>query len=324
MTRTASLRLLVLALGLVLLGLPAAVAGAHDGPHLSDPVAQGTMLVDGERVPFGYHSDAVSAVPDEKVVAAVAQAELADVPEAGIGTADGGLAEAWCGVAAPALAPGTASADDVANQVTAPSVPQFKVIYAYATDQASRFDELADRLQANVSLLSRFMASQSGDTKTIRFDMGTSCGPGYVDLQAVRLPRSLASYAGPDFNLLAADLRAIVGSQPGPRDWIVYADRMRMSSVAGTGEFYYGPTAEAPAATSHDNGRLVSVVWGPPSLPASPYADPTTMLHEMAHNLGAVQGGAPNSTGTVDGVAAAIARTSGTSCATPTAARTTC
>ena len=131
--------------------------------------------------------------------------------------------------------------------------------------------------------------------------MGTPCGAGYVDLQVVRLPRALAAYAGPDFRSWPPTSARIAGSQAGPRDWIVYADGMRQGSVAGTGEFYYGPSAEAPGATSHDAGRLVSVVWGPASVPAGAYADPTTMLHEMGHNLGAVQGGAPHTTGTYGG-----------------------
>ena len=297
-------RLLACAASLLVLGPPAAVAGAHDGPHASVPVAQGHMRVGGSSVPFGYHSDAVAAVPDEKVVGAVARAAWARVPDVAVGAADEGLAETWCGDPVPTLAPGASSPDDVANRVFGNSTPQFKVIYAYAADQPSRFDQLAHRLQANVSLLSRFMAGQSGDTKTLRFDMGTSCGAGYADIQVIRLPRNLAAYAGPDFDLLADDVRGIVaGSQTGPRDWIVYADRMRVNGVAGTGEFYYGPIAEAPAATSHDAGRLVSVVWGLPALPNSSYADPTTMLHEMAHNLGAVQGNAPNSTGFDGGIA---------------------
>ncbi len=298
MTVPRRLRLLVL-VPCLLLGLPAAVAGAHDGPHLSDPVAQGTRIVDGEPVAYAYHSDAVADVPDATVVAPVARAELAGVPGATLGTAAAGLEETWCGDTPPALDPGTGTPDDVANAVHPPATPQFKVVYAYASDRTSRFDQLADRLQANVSLLSRFIAGQSGGTKTIRFDMGTSCGAGNVDIQVVRLPRPIAAYGGPNFTQLAADVRAVVASQSGPRDWIVYADAMRQSSVAGTGEFTYGPAAEAPGAASHDAGRLVSVVWGPASLPSSPYADPTTMLHEMGHNLGAVQGGAPHTTGTV-------------------------
>ena len=40
--------------------------------------------------------------------------------------------------------------------------------------------------------MQRFLAAQSGGAKALRFDMGTSCGPQYVDLQIVHLsgPRS--------------------------------------------------------------------------------------------------------------------------------------
>ena len=49
-----------------------------------------------------------------------------------------------------------------------------------------------DALQADVSLIGRFMGAQSGGRKTPRFDMGTSCGPEYVDVQVVQLPRRAA------------------------------------------------------------------------------------------------------------------------------------
>src|ERR687898_883462 len=49
-----------------------------------------------------------------------------------------------------------------------------------------------DALQANVALVQRFLASQSGGGKALRIDMGTRCGPQFVDLQVVHLsgPRS--------------------------------------------------------------------------------------------------------------------------------------
>ena len=46
---------------------------------------------------YGYHSDAVADAPDATVVAPVARAELAGVPDAALGTAAAGLDETWCG-----------------------------------------------------------------------------------------------------------------------------------------------------------------------------------------------------------------------------------
>jgi hypothetical protein len=247
-----------------------------------------------------FHSDAAAELPPELVTRPVAQAELLDPAPVSVADATE-LPETWCGV--------ERSTDDTAHAVT-PDAASIKVIYAYASDQAPRLAPVADRLQANVSLLSRFVAGQSGGRRTIRFDMGSECGPSHVDIQTIALPSPLSYYVvsgSPRFSRLAADIRARVdvGAGAGPRDYLVYADRMRgTNGVSGTGEFYYGDSAEQPGGTWHNEGGLVAAVWGRGTLPAGAYADPTTMLHEITHNLGGVQGSAPNSTGRIGGVAA--------------------
>jgi hypothetical protein len=247
---------------------------------------------------FAFHSDTATELPPELVTRPVAQAELLD--PAPVTVADAAeLPETWCGV--------PRTTDEVTAAVS-PDAASVKVIYAYASDQAERFATVADRLQANVSLLSRYVAGQSGGRRTIRFDMGTSCGPSYVDIQTIALPGALSYYVeagAPRFSRLAADVRARVAPAAGPRNYLVYGDGMRGTNhVSGTGEFYYGDEAEQPAGTWHNEGGLVAAVWGLGTLPPGPYSDPTTMLHEITHNLGAVQGSAPNSTGEVGGVAA--------------------
>ena len=87
-------------------------------------------------------------------------------------------APAWCG---PVL-----RRDDRAHAVFG-RLPTIKVIYAYPAGRASRFRHFARLLQANVSGLAAFLGGQSGYRKTVRFDMGTSCGPQYVDIQLLRL-----------------------------------------------------------------------------------------------------------------------------------------
>ena len=73
--------------------------------------------------------------------------------------------------------------------------PQFKVVYAYAADRPNRFAGWKDALQANVAIVQRFLSAQDGGTKGVRFDMGTGCGPQYVDIQFVQLPGARAAYA---------------------------------------------------------------------------------------------------------------------------------
>jgi hypothetical protein len=261
--------------------LPAA-ARAHDE---TAPVAQ--------RDGLAFHSDTAAAMPEELVTRPVAQAELLDpAPIAVAGEAE--LPEPWCGT--------QRTADDTANAVN-PRAASVKVIYAYAADQPNRFAAVADRLQANVSLLSRFVAGQAGGRRTIRFDMGTDCGPAFVDVQVLALPNPLAYYVvagSPQFERLVGDVRAAVNAAAGPRNYAVYADGMRgENGVSGTGQFYYGSSGEPPEGLYHNRGGLVAAIWGRATLPSSAYAEPTTMLHEITHNLGAVQGSAPHSTGMV-------------------------
>ena len=103
------------------------------------------------------------------------------------GTEDEGLPLTWCG--------DERTSDDLTHARTVPTLAQFKVVYAYASDRANRFAAWMDALQADVSLISRFMGAQSGGRKAPRFDMGTNCGPDYVDIQVVALPGARATYA---------------------------------------------------------------------------------------------------------------------------------
>ena len=91
---------------------------------------------------------------------------------------------------------------------------------------ADRFAAWKDALQADISLISRFMGAQSGGRKAPRFDMGTNCGPDYVDIQVVALPGARATYAnnlGALKAAVAAQVPAVLGQ---PRNTLVLADRM--------------------------------------------------------------------------------------------------
>src|SRR5918992_2202778 len=197
-----------------LLVLAPAQAGAHD---------------------VAVHGDPAAALPDTLITGPVAQAELSAV----YFERCGGLPGPWCG---------TETTDDTAGGTDA---PHFKVVYAYAADQPDRFAELADRLQASVSLLSRYVAGQAGGAKTLRFDMGTECGAEYADIETVALPQPLSHYVvggAPQFARLAADVRAASPLPPGSeRNLLVYADALRgTNGVAGAGESVVSDVPGAP------------------------------------------------------------------------------
>ncbi len=143
------------------------------------------------------------------------------------------------------------------------------------------------------------MGAQSGGRRTPRFDMGTDCGPQYVDVQVVALPGPRASYAN-DLAALKAAVRLQAPATVGQRNVLVLADRMSSSPAgywSGIGESYVDESTSAP----HSQGGLFAALWVPDLEPA-PGADPDGwwaegMLHEMTHNLGAVGDSAPHSSG---------------------------
>ncbi len=111
---------------------------------------------------------------------------LAEVVTTAQAQGDGvdGLPTTWCG---------DEITSDYPNTTTK---PQFKIVYAYAADRPNRFTGWRDALQANVAIVQRFLSAQSGGTKALRVDMGTRCGPQYVDIQVVALPGARAAFAG--------------------------------------------------------------------------------------------------------------------------------
>jgi len=161
-----------------------------------------------------------------------------DTVDRAAGTSGGGLPTVWCG--------DERTGDDVTHAAYGPDLPQFKLVYAYAADAPSRFAAWKDALQADVSLIGRFMGAQSGGRRTPRFDMGTDCGPQYVDVQVVALPGPRASYA----NDLAA-LKAAVRLQAPT------ATRMSSSTLTSgpTTRLWSTPTASRNGGSSSTISR---------------------------------------------------------------------
>ncbi|HEX6698648.1 MAG TPA: hypothetical protein VF080_17695 [Solirubrobacteraceae bacterium] len=175
---------------------------------------------------------------------------------------------------------------------------QIKVVYAYAAGEQDRSAQWSDALQANVSNIEQYLAVQTGGTRALRFDMGTECGPQYVDIQTVALPRARTYYRDDptNFNRLATDVAAALGPLSGPRDVFVLADKLTDDPVWGIAQVIDDDSA-GPANYSNAGG-LTAIMWTNPSTqpdPSDPW-QPTVMLHEITHNLGGVQQSAPNHT----------------------------
>ena len=93
-----------------------------------------------------------------------------------------------------------------------------------------------------------------------------------------------------------------LGASAGPRNAIVMADGLSGSTQEyGLGETVMGLSGEKQGATNvHNRGGLTSILFSRDGAPAPGAARwgwwPEGFLHELTHNLGAVQWGAPHST----------------------------
>jgi len=199
----------------------------------------------------------------------------------------------WCG--------DERTTDDTANAAQAASAPRFKIIYAHAADRPDRFAAWADALQSNIALIQRYLAAQSGGSKALRIDMGTRCGPQYVDLQVVHLSRPRAAYVD-NFSAIVGEVESRMGAALAPRNTVVVADSLNGGTYDyGLGENVLGSYGDDPGAGNvHNRGGFASVLFTRDGQ-AAPGAGargwwPEGMLHEITHNLGGVQWSAPHST----------------------------
>jgi hypothetical protein len=225
----------------------------------------------------------------------VAEAQLTnlgDLHAATVETAPVGLPGEWCGQ--------ESYTDDTQHAVTPLGVPVIKVVYARASDQPDRFAAWASVLQTNVSLISRYLAYESGNTKTVRFDMGTSCGPQYLDIQSVVLPGPASSYrtnGEPDIDLTTPAI-ATACVVCNDRNALVFWDGLEPAGHGSWGVSQMARDDSPLASNALNQGGFIANVWGASTLDPTrmSYYAPELFLHEMSHTLGAVQGSAPHAT----------------------------
>ena len=210
-----------------------------------------------------------------------------------------GLARALAASAVPAEWCGAqTSVDNTVNAAYPASSPQFKLVYAYPVDRPNRFAAASNWIQSTVSMISSYYSQSSGGTRIVRFDMGTSCGPQFVDIAVVALPAASTYYFNGgevQFNALTQHVEAALGTATGPRNTLTFLDGIPGTSYRGVGELF--PQASEPDATNvHNTGGLQSMVAIPADV-SSPRIDGLAAItaHEIGHNLGAVLSAAPHS-----------------------------
>ena len=161
------------------------------------------------------------------------------------GTEDEGLPLTWCG--------DERTSDDVVHARNVPTLAQFKVVYAYASDRTDRFAAWKDALQADVSLISRFMGAQSGRPQGAAVGHGHQLRLRLRGHPGRRAPGARATYAN-NLNALksavAAQVPAVLGQ---PRNTLVLADRMsntRPATGPGSARATSPRRRAAPAPTT--------------------------------------------------------------------------
>ena len=290
MTRTRGFRLAAPALALAL-GI-AAPASAHHVDGSEQVIAQsvGTPALEVER-----HGDPVAEFE-------AGAGEPAQV--SGLGSR----------AASPTLCPTVgSSADDRANDPHEGGGHVIKVIYAYPANVGNRIGIYGPVIQAGVKTISEFVTSESGGSLSTRFDIGTYEGAHCLDIQRVALPQAREYYSSPAnqaFKKVAQDVFIRLGPQGSPRDFLIYADMVTPAGIGGEAEAFVNPgVSDTPAgAPTHNKGGMFAVLYGRGgsdffgSTAGFPAGTTSRLqveigLHELSHNLGAVQFSAPNSSG---------------------------
>jgi antitoxin (DNA-binding transcriptional repressor) of toxin-antitoxin stability system len=284
----------VTALGAALfLGSAASPASAHDPFGGVDEVDK-IQTVNGEEVEVSRHGDPISDFTAHGARSVPAPVFSMD-PSAG---------EARD--VAPSCTTVSRGTDDTANAVQPSSSATIKVIYAYPTDVGNRLSTYAPVIQSGIKSVTERIAYETNDTKSLRFDLGTSAGPDCVDVQTVALSGPSSAYlAVPSqtFSLIRTELTGKVGALTGgARNYLVYADGIAVPGVAGEAQVRSDDTA---AGAMHRSGGLWAMLYGrggsdffgsstsfAPGTTSRSHVD--TAIHEISHNLGAVQRSAPH------------------------------
>jgi hypothetical protein len=210
--------------------------------------------------------------------------------------------------AAAAASDWCANTDPAANQL-ANGVYRYHAVYAHPADRPSRLSALGGQLQADAFGASALLEREYG--RAIRFDVGTPCGAGQLDISEVRLPFTeaqlgafAASAHAATFDAVAAALRerGFAVAQNDARadqlaalheNFVVWLDGPGPVGTCGQGTALLDST-RSEANLNNTGGKLALIFRN-----GRDFCGADVVRHEIGHNLGALQPDAPNTT---DGV----------------------
>ena len=201
---------------------------------------------------------------------------------------------AWCGT--------ETSSDDQVNEVDNGQF-RYHAVYMLAADAPDRFAGLATTLQNDAFQASALL--ETSYRRAIRFDLGTSCGPQYLDISVVRLPQTsaemaaLARQSNGTFDAVshALDAAGFVTIQPTDsradaaartRNFLVWLDAPAPSGSCGQAAIYDDPT-RSPDNLNNFGGKAAVVFRN-----GDGFCSSNAARHEIGHNLGGLQPVAPH------------------------------
>src|SRR3954451_1556334 len=201
---------------------------------------------------------------------------------------------AWCGT--------EAAGDDTVNEVDN-GVYRYHAVYMIASDGQDRFNSLATGMQDDAFQASALLETSYG--RAIRFDLGTSCGPQYLDISVVRMPlttahlKAAARTGNGTFDAVSSALDAagfttiqptdsVEDAAERTRNYLVWLDAPAPSGSCGQAAIYDDPSRSADNLNNFGGRRAVV------SRSGAAFCSSTPPRHEMGHNLGALQPVAPH------------------------------
>ena len=251
----------MLATGALVLGVLGTIEGAGGLPSQASPTAEDAIQTHG---PDGLDLDARGR--GRPGAAALNYDVDAHAPW---------QASQWDGAAFTTDQPDTASG------------PQFHAIYMHPSGTASRFGTYAAMFQADARDASARLASTRG--RALRWDTRAD---GYIDITVVKSSYNAKRLgSGSQFSLVRNELVNKGFNDPNKK-YVVWLDAG--STACGQGELYQD--TRRSTTDNYNQRRTTAIVYRPYPNDASTggFCRGRTALHEMGHNMGALQKVAPN------------------------------
>lgn len=185
----------------------------------------------------------------------------------------------------------TADRPDVAGRA---GLAMVHAIYVYPRDKTSRFATFGAMFQADVRDASRLLQTQYG--RGIRFDERADTRPGrppVVDITVFRSRYRATQLSGADqFDVMAGEIGADGRFSNPNKKYVVFLDAP--SQYCGQGELWQDTRRSAANDSEQRTLAIVYRPYDPARATTGGFCRGRTLRHELGHNLGALQQGAPH------------------------------